>query len=352
MKKILVGMSGGVDSAVAALLLKQEGYEVTGVTLRTWEEGGSRCCEIDKARETARILEIPYHVINCASEFKRKVEKPFAESYRKGLTPNPCVLCNREIKWEWMLYAAQVFRAEGIATGHYASLVHLDNGRYTIRQAKDPDKDQSYMLYRLTQEQLAKTCFPLGELTKEEVRGLADHAGLPSAAGKDSQEICFVTQGRYTDFIQCRYPDSAVTKGNFIDSEGRIIGQHRGIVHYTVGQRKGLGLALGCPVYVKRICPESNEVVIAKEEDLYSDGIICGDVQFMSLADIKEGEKIRATVKVRYHHPGAEAVIEKYGACRVRVSFDRPVRAPAPGQSAVFYDEGQNVVGGGIILPG
>lgn len=351
MKRIIIGMSGGVDSAVAALLLKQKGFDVIGVTLRTWDGAGSRCCKIDVARMTARAIGIPYHVINCASDFKRKVEKPFAESYLKGITPNPCVLCNREIKWEWMLYAAHVFQAEAVAAGHYAILVRLENGRYTIRKAKDRKKDQSYMLYRLTQEQLAKTVFPLGELTKEEVRHIARDMSLPAAESADSQEICFVTQGRYTDFIRAQFPDENPVKGNFTDGNGRILGRHNGIAHYTAGQRKGLGLALGYPVYVKSILPETNEIVVDREENLYRNEIICGDVHFLSIPGILEGERIKAEVKIRYRHKGEEAFIEKHGSHTVRVRFNTPVWAPAPGQSAVFYDDRQCVIGGGIILP-
>jgi len=351
MARILVGMSGGVDSAVAALLLKQAGHEVVGVTLRTWESGGSRCCAIDEARDTARVLGIPYHVLNCASDFERKVERPFVEQYLQGVTPNPCVLCNPAIKWEWLLYAANVFQADVVASGHYASVVRKGSGRFTIRQAADRKKDQSYMLYRLTQDQLAKTVFPLEALSKEKVRHIAGCAGLPSAKRTDSQEVCFVTQDGYADYIRAHAPEKASKPGNIVDEAGRILGTHRGLLHYTVGQRRGLGLALGHPVYVKSLRPETNEVVIAEEKGLYCDAVICGDLQFLSIPGISDGETIRATVKVRYLHTGTEASIAACGTDRVRIRFDDPVRAPAPGQSAVFYDREQCVIGGGILLP-
>ena len=351
MARIVVGMSGGVDSAVTAYLLRQAGHDVIGVTLRTWESGGSRCCEIDSARETASYLNIPYHVINCTSDFKRKVEVPFMQDYLQGLTPNPCVLCNPEIKWEWMLYAADVYQAEQAATGHYASLTRKDNGLYTIRQAADAVKDQSYMLYRLTQDQLARTLFPLGELSKEEVRRIAISAGLPSSASPDSQEICFVTQGTYADYIDAQIPNHSRKSGNFVDREGRILGRHSGITHYTVGQRKGLGLAMGQPVYVTKINVKTNEVVIGTEDDLFKLEICCRNICFSGISGLEDGERIRANVKIRYHDRGTDAWVTGIDSNTVRIQFDMPVRAPTPGQSAVFYDHEHCILGGGIILP-
>ncbi len=351
MARIVVGMSGGVDSAAAAYLLRQDGHDVIGVTLRTWESGPSRCCRIDAARETARSLGIPYHVINCVSDFRRKVEAPFAESYLRGLTPNPCVVCNAEVKWVWMLYAAELLHAEGVATGHYASLVRMPGGRFAVRQAKDPAKDQSYMLYRLTQEQLAKTVFPLGERKKEEVRRLAVRAGLQSAGEADSQVVCFVDRGGYADFVRARAPDGFPDSGNFVDTRGRILGRHRGIHRYTVGQRRGLGLALGHPAYVKSIRPAAHEIVIASEDALWTREILSGDVCFSGISGLREGQRIRGTVKTRYRHPGSDAWIEGRSGDTVLVHFDEPVRAPAPGQSAVFYDQDRCILGGGVILP-
>ena len=352
MAKVIVGMSGGVDSAVAAYLLKEAGYEVIGVTLRTWvgsDGEESRCCEIDDARQTAQRLGIPYHVFNCTSEFERKVTKPFIEDYLHGLTPNPCVVCNREIKWERMLHYAGILEADFVATGHYATVLKLENGRYTVRKAAHAEKDQTYMLYRLSQEQLAKTLMPLGPYSKEQVRELAMQAWLPIASKPDSQEICFVTDGDYADYIEKNADDAIPGEGNLVDEAGTVLGTHRGIIHYTVGQRKGLGLSLGYPAYVKRICAETNEIVVAKKEDLLCRAILCRDVNYMSIPPLEPGEKLRCSVKPRYRHAGQSAVIETDADGLVRVSFDTPVGFASPGHSAVFYDENDCVIGGGVI---
>ena len=352
MPKVIVGLSGGVDSAVAAYLLKQEGYDVVGVTLRTWvgadgEEG--RCCEIDDARETARVIGIPYHVFNCVHDFDEKVIKPFVSDYIHGLTPNPCVICNREIKWERLLHYAQVLEADFVATGHYASVVRLDNGRYTVRKALHAEKDQTYMLYRLTQEQLAKTLMPLGEYSKQEVRDIAGKAGIKVASKPDSQEICFVTGGDYADFIAGRAEAELPGEGNFVDEAGNLLGRHKGIIHYTVGQRKGLGIALGRPAYIKRICADTNEIVLGYADETGCAAITCRDLNFTAIPGLREGEKLRCLVKVRYRHPGQHALLEKTGEDRLAVTFEEPVKSAAPGQSAVFYDDGGCLLGGGII---
>ena len=357
MAKIIVGMSGGVDSAVTAYLLKEEGHEVIGVTLRTWEaQDGedSRCCEIDDARRIANQLGIRYIAPNCTSVFREKVIAPFVNEYACGRTPNPCVVCNRCVKWEQMLHQADIFQAEFVATGHYAEIVRLENGRYTVKRAST-DKDQAYMLYRLTQEQLARTLLPLGRYTKQEVRAIAEEAGLSVAHKKDSQEICFVPDDDHAAFVRTQMREAGDAplpeSGNFVDEDGRILGTHKGIIHYTIGQRKRLGLSLGHPVYVKEIRAEANEVVIAMEEEaLFRTDTEVGDLNFQSIPEITEGQEIRANVKVRYHHAGEAATIVKNGTDRVRVVFDRPVRACAPGQSAVFYDDNDYVIGGGIIL--
>ena len=351
MKKVIVGMSGGVDSAVTAYLLKAAGFSVTGITLRTWfsaEGEESRCCEIDDARRVAWKIGIPYYAFNCVLAFQDNVTKPFVSEYLQGLTPNPCIVCNRFVKWEKMLYYAKVLKADFVATGHYASVLRLDNGRYTVQQALHAEKDQTYMLYKLTQEQLARTMMPLGKCSKEEVRRIAEEAGLPVAHKKDSQEICFVTRGSYGDYIE-KETDSAIRPGNFVDEKGTVVGTHKGIIHYTVGQRKGLGLALGYPAYVKRISAAANEIVVGDETSLYHREIICSDLNYMSVPGIEEGETLRAHVKIRYHHGGEYASICPEGNGQVRVIFDNPVRAPAPGQSAVFYDENRCVIGGGKI---
>ncbi len=351
-EKVLVGMSGGVDSAVAAYLLKKDGYDVIGVTLRTWagDEGQeSRCCEIDDAREAAEKIGIPYHTFNCVSVFSEKVIKPFMDDYIHGLTPNPCIGCNRYVKWEWMLYYAKVLGADLVATGHYASVVRLGNGRYTVRKALHAEKDQTYMLYRLTQEQLAATLMPLGKMSKSEVRKIAGEAGLSVASKPDSQEICFVPDGDYAGYIEKNHPGPIPGKGFFTDGKGMVLGTHEGIIRYTVGQRKGLGLALGYPAYVKRIDAEKNEVVIGAESDIRCRAVICRDVCLMGTESLPEGEKIPCRAKVRYHHPAQTAWIESSGPDRVTVSFDEPLRSAAPGQSAVFYDTEDCVIGGGII---
>lgn len=351
--KVIVGMSGGVDSSVVALLLKEAGYDVIGVTLRTWDaEWGNEnlCCKIDDARKAAWKLDIPYYTLNCAACFQEKVIKPFINAYICAMTPNPCVECNRYVKWERMLYIAGVMQADYIATGHYASVVRLDNGRYTVQKAECSEKDQTYMLYKLTQEQLRLTLMPLGQRSKDEVRRIADGAGLPTAHNPDSQEICFVTDNNYAAYIENNYDGKIPEEGYFVDEQGNILGRHRGIIHYTVGQRKHLGLSLGYPVYVKRIAAENEEIIVGKEHSLYCNTLICGDVNFMGIPALKLGESLLCKGKIRYHHAEQNALIEMIGRDRMKAIFEEPVRAAAPGQSAVFYDESKRVIAGGIIL--
>ena len=352
MAKVIVGMSGGVDSAVCAYLLKAAGYEVIGVTLKTWVAADgkeSRCCEIDDARLVADQIGIPYYAVNCISEFQRCVIDPFVQAYINGLTPNPCIGCNRYIKWDRMLDFAKSMQAEYIATGHYASVVQLENGRYTVKQADHIAKDQTYMLYKLSQEQLAHTLMPLGKLTKEQVRAIAVQVGISVAQKPDSQEICFVPEGNYADYIEENAECDLPPEGNFVDEEGKVLGRHKGIIHYTVGQRKGLGIALGEPAYVKEIRTTTNEVVLAPDSSLYSDTVVCGEVNFMSIAPLAVGEKIRCLAKIRYHHTPQSAELEMLDEDTVQIRFDAPVRAVTPGQSAVFYDEDHCVMGGGVI---
>ncbi len=353
MSKVIVGMSGGVDSAVSAYLLKAAGHEVIGVTLRTWISSDgkeSRCCEIDDARRVSWKIGIPYYVINCVSDFREYITEPFIDEYLNGRTPNPCVICNRRIKWDKMLETADVMGAEYIVTGHYASVVKKENGRYTVKMASQASKDQTYMLYRLSQEQLSRTIMPLGNLNKEEVRNIARTAELPVAAKADSQEICFVSDGNYADYIKDNSKTPIPGEGNFVDEDGKILGKHKGIIYYTVGQRKGLNLALGYPVFVKEIRAEENEIVIAGEKSIYKKEIFCKDLNYLGIPDLKTGEEITCNVKVRYHHPGQKATVHIEDSGNARIVFESPVRAAAPGQSAVFYDEDDCVIGGGIIL--
>ncbi len=353
MKKVLVGLSGGVDSAVAAYLLKEQGYEVVGVTLRTWApdgEGESRCCEIDDARLIANKLGIQYYALNSEDAFNKCVIDSFVEEYLAGHTPNPCVECNRYVKWDRMLYYAQALEADYVATGHYAYIEKLQNGRYTVKTARHAEKDQTYMLYRLTQEQLARTLMPLGDYSKEQVREIARQKDLVVAEKKDSQEICFVPQGTYGDFIKKYRKDAPVKPGDFVTPDGSIVGRHKGIIHYTIGQRKGLGIALGRPVFVLRIDKDKNQVVVGDESFLFSREVNCKRLNFVGVTELKDGEKLRCFAKIRYHHAPQAATIEKSGKDRVKILFDEPVRAATPGQSAVFYDEDGCVQGGGIII--
>ena len=361
MSKVIVGLSGGVDSAVSAYLLKEQGYEVIGVTLRTWvdsENEVSKCCEIEDARRIAWKLGIRYHVHNVGKDFCKYVTTPFVSDYINGLTPSPCVFCNRSVKFEGMLYCTNLFDAQYIATGHYAEVIKLPNGRYTVRQVAH--KDQTYMLYRLSQEQLSRLIMPLGGLSKDEVRKIARDADLPVAEKSDSQEICFVEDGHYADYVKDRakevFPEqyesikNRLEEGNFVDPDGNILGKHKGIIHYTIGQRKGLGIAFGHPIYVKEIRPETNEVVLSEEEEIFTKEVFCRDLNFLSIPDLKAGEEMPAKVKIRYRHNAETAVISKVADDEVRIYFDAPVRASTPGQSAVFYDEENRVIGGGVII--
>lgn len=355
-KKVVVGMSGGVDSSVAAWLLKEEGYDVIGVTMQIWqdedeaaqqENGG--CCglqAVEDARRVAQKLDIPYYVMNFKDEFREKVIHCFAKEYLCGRTPNPCIACNRYVKWEALLRRSLAIGADYIATGHYARIRALPNGRYTICRSVTSEKDQTYALYSLTQEQLAHTLMPVGAHTKEEIRRMAEQLGLAVADKPDSQEICFVPDGDYASFI-ASYTGETPPAGNFVTKDGRVLGRHEGISHYTVGQRRGLGLPMGHRVFVTEIRPETNEVVVGENEDLFQRRVFAEDLNFMSEPGI-EGER-RVTAKIRYNHKGAPAVIRMAEKGRVECLFDEPQRAAAPGQALVFYD-GENVLGGGTIL--
>ncbi|MBP5200974.1 MAG: tRNA 2-thiouridine(34) synthase MnmA [Schwartzia sp.] len=352
MSRVVVGMSGGVDSATAAYLLKAAGHEVIGVTVKTWAGGDNRCCEMEDAREMAARMGISHYVRNAVSEFQSRVVRPFIDDYMHGRTPNPCVECNRYLKWAQLLEAASVMGAEYVATGHYARTARLANGRLAIRRAASIRKDQSYVLYKLTQEQLAHTMLPLGGYEKDEVRAIAERAGLSAAQKPDSQEICFVTEGDYADYIERETETELPPPGNFVDEAGNVLGRHKGIAHYTVGQRKGLGLALGYPAYVTKIDAEKNEIVVADETSLYRSSILCGDLNFMSVEGLQSGEELRAFVKIRYNHKGETGTLKMNDDGTLSVVFDEPVRAATPGQSAVFYDEEGYIIGGGKIRLG
>ena len=356
-KRVGVGMSGGVDSSVAAYLLKKQGYEVTGVTMQIWqdedaaaaaENGG--CCglsAVDDARRVAQMLDIPYYVMNFREDFKKYVIDYFVEEYLNGRTPNPCNACNRYVKWESLLRRSLQIGADYIATGHYARVEQLANGRYAVKNSVTAAKDQTYALYALTQEQLARTLMPIGDYTKDEIRRIAAEAGLPVAHKPDSQDICFVPDGDYAAFLDREAGDRVPGPGNFVSMDGEVLGTHRGITHYTIGQRKGLNLAMGHPVFVAAIRPEKNEVVIGEDADIRSNVIICEHVNYMAMENLDAPR--RALAKIRYAHGGSPCLLEKLPDGRVKCTFDEPVRAATPGQAAVFYEDGY-VLGGGIIM--
>lgn len=351
--KVVVGMSGGVDSSVAAYLLKEQGYDVVGVTMQIWQddmkdEVEGSCCglsAVDDARRVAAQLEIPYYVMNFKDDFKKYVIDYFVEEYRHGRTPNPCIACNRYVKWESLLKRSLDIGADYIATGHYARIMKLDNGRYTIRNSVTAAKDQTYALYNLTQAQLAHTLMPVGEYSKPEIRAIADRIGLKVAHKADSQDICFIPNHDHASFIEQETQKKCIP-GNFVDKNGNIFGTHKGIVHYTIGQRKGLNLALGKPVFVTAIRPETNEVVIGENEDLFTKEVYVGNVNYMAVDRIDEPTPLWG--KIRYAHKGDDCIVEALPDGRLHCIFEKPQRAVTPGQSAVFYKD-DYVFCGGII---
>ena len=351
-----MGLSGGVDSSVAAYLLKEQGYDVIGVTMEIWQEEAPQvqeenggCCglsAVEDARRIAAHLGIPYYVMNFRREFQSRVIDYFVSEYLRGRTPNPCIACNRYVKWESLLRRSMEIGADYIATGHYAQVAQLPNGRYALQTSVTAAKDQTYALYGLTQYQLAHTLMPVGAYTKEEIRSIAEKAGLRTAHKPDSQEICFVPDGDYAGFIDRTTGGQRVTEGNFVTADGQVLGRHKGITHYTVGQRKGLGLALGRPVFVTEIRPDTNEVVIGEAEDVIGDRLTADCLNFLSMEDLKD--ELEVTAKIRYNHKGAPCVIKKVQQDLVECRFLEPVRAITPGQAVVFY-QGDLVVGGGTI---
>lgn len=377
MEKVVVGMSGGVDSSVAAYLLQKQGYDVIGITMQIWqdedvcsmEENGG-CCglsAVEDARRVASVLDIPYYVMNFKQEFRENVIDYFVSEYLQARTPNPCIACNRYVKWEALLKRSLDIGASYIATGHYASIIKLPNGRYTLKKSVTLAKDQTYALYNLTQYQLSHTLMPVGDYTKDEIRNMAAELKLPVANKPDSQEICFIPDNDYAGFISNYLLDDAkvVNKdasslsknqnvnfngfkpGNYVNTAGEIIGRHQGLVHYTVGQRKGLNLALGHPVFVLELRPETNEVVIGNADEVFAECLRADHLNFMAIEDLDGEMKVEA--KIRYSHKGASCTIRKTAEDEVLCIFEEPQRAITPGQAVVFYKD-DYVIGGGTIM--
>lgn len=348
-KKVVIGLSGGVDSSVAALLLKQSGYDVIGVTMDLYQkEAKDTSNAISDARKIADKIGIPFYSIDFKDEFKKYVIDCFAKDYMEGRTPNPCIECNKHLKFGLMLNTAkEMFDADYIATGHYAKIEYNENtNRYYIRESSVIGKDQSYVLYGLTQEQLKHVLMPLGDYTKEEIRQIARDNAFITADKKDSQEICFVEDNDYAGFIKRKYNYKPI-KGEFIDTSANKYGLHKGIIHYTVGQRRGLGLSLKSPLYVKKLDSKTNQVILCPKEELVSDSLICNNINLMSID--KLDKPITVTVKIRYSASKVKATLIPTNDDTIKVVFNEPQRAVTPGQAVVFYDN-DIVVGGGTII--
>ena len=353
-KKVVVGMSGGIDSSVAAMLLVEHGYEVIGATLRLWREGeyldgewhDRSCCKIGLARYAADRLKIPYVIWDAYTEFQSRVVDDFCREYVNGRTPNPCIRCNEKVKFSLLLEKAKDIGADYIATGHYARVsCSPDEKRYILKKGLDPDKDQSYFLYRLSQTQLSRMIFPIGDYTKAEVSLMAESLDLPVEEIRESQEVCFVTQEGYQEFIASHVPAS-ISSGKFVTSKGEVLGEHKGIAFYTIGQRRGLKVAVGKRLYVVNIDAARNQIVLGRNEELYSRGLIASDIHTISEEPFKDTRYMYA--KIRYRNEASKAIVTPVGEGCIRVIFEEPQWAVTPGQSVVFYED-DIVVGGGII---
>lgn len=353
-RRVVIAMSGGVDSSVAAALLVEQGYEVIGVTMcllrGAKERSESQCCSleaVDDARRVADKLNIRHVVLPMQDEFQQYVIDNFIDEYRHGRTPNPCIRCNQYLKFDALLRHTLSFDAKWIATGHYAKIRYDENARrWMLLRGLDRTKDQSYALYSLTQDQLSHILFPLGEITKKETRERAAELGLAVADKKESQEICFVPYRDYPSYIERVAPDM-VKPGPIIDTDGRVLGLHKGIAFYTIGQRKRLGIATGVPKYVVSVDKDNNTVVVGGNEDLMKTRVVAKDLNLISILDIPNS--LAVTAKIRYNTKDSEAIIRPMFNNMAEVVFERPVRAVTPGQSVVFY-QGEIVVGGGIIV--
>jgi len=351
--RVVVAMSGGVDSSVTALLLHEEGYEVIGVTMRLYTVPDPSafplhrsCCSIEDVQDARRVchrIGVPHYVLNMEREFQQYVIRAFVEEYRRGRTPYPCLACNDRLKFGFLLERARLLEAEFVATGHYARIVKGKDGKYHLLKGVDPHKDQSFVLFGLTQEQMAHILLPLGWFTKEEVRALARRAGLPVADKPDSQEICFVLEGDYRRFLARHLPDRP---GEIVDTAGRVLGTHRGVHHYTIGQRRGLGVAVGRPLYVVALDPERNRVVVGTEEDLKAEGLWAHPFHWLA-GQPPEGP-VEGSVRIRYRAPEVPARVLPLPDGGAEVRFREPQRAVTPGQPVVLY-RGEEVVGGGTI---
>lgn len=354
-KKALVAMSGGVDSSVAAYLTKQSGYDATGITLKLFdnddigEKKEKTCCsldDIDDARNVCYKIGIPYYVYNFKDSFKENVINRFITAYENGTTPNPCIDCNRYIKFAKLMQRADELDFDYVVTGHY-SVIEFDKeaNRYLLRKSPDVTKDQSYVLYSMTQKQLSRTLLPLGKMTKNEVREIAENLGLINAQKHDSQDICFVPDGDYAKFIE-HYTGKKYKTGDFVDEMGKVLGKHKGIIRYTVGQRKGLGLALPHPMYVKEKDIENNRVILCENENLFSKELFAKDINLIAYDKIDKPLHIKA--RVRYNQQEQSAIVEQLDENRLHIVFDKPQRAISKGQAVVLYDD-DVVVGGGTI---